>query len=94
MRKIAPLSAGFMIVSMLGFFFTVLAIYPLDPSWGFAFALIFVLMFVASVISMTNAPVNDPQFYRELAIHNIRNREEAEFEKKNKKLLKKPKKKK
>lgn len=74
MPKFAPLSAGFMVASMLGFLLTILFVYPASTSWGFAFAIVFVLMFVASFISMGNAPVNDREFYRELSVHNIANR--------------------
>ncbi len=77
MPKFAPLSAGFMVTAMLGFLLTVLFVYPASASWGFAFALIFVLMFVASFISMGNAPVNDPDFYKELSVHNIAARKRA-----------------
>lgn len=84
MRKIAPLSASFMLTAMLGFFLTLYFVFPASASWGFAFATVFVIMFVASVISMSSAPVNDPSFYRELAVHNIANREELRFTQKHK----------
>lgn len=80
MRKIAPLSAGFTLTSMLGFLVTVLYVYPVSPTWGFTFAIIFVIMFIASFISITNAPVNDPAFYKELAIHEHNIKEEESFE--------------
>jgi len=53
----APLSSGYMLASMLGFLIAVIAIVPISLSWGAAIAFIFALMFIASVISMTHAPV-------------------------------------
>jgi hypothetical protein len=54
--KIAPLSGGFMITSIVGFIISSMYIYPRNTTWGFTFVLFFVLMFVASLISMTYAP--------------------------------------
>ena len=53
--KVAPLPGSFMMISILGFLVSVLMVYNYSPSFGFAFATIFVLMFVASLISMTYA---------------------------------------
>ncbi|MBN2567035.1 hypothetical protein JXB02_03040 [Candidatus Woesearchaeota archaeon] len=55
--RIAPLSGSFMIVSMFGFIFSALLGYfgSLDKSWAFAFASVFLLMFISSMISMTYA---------------------------------------
>lgn len=54
-----PLSSSFMVISMMGFIMT--AVYTnsgkLAVSWGFSFLMIFSIMFIASVISMTKAPV-------------------------------------
>lgn len=57
MFKAAPLSSGFMLASIVGFFISVIYIYPKSVSWGFTFALIFTFMFLASVVSMSYAPV-------------------------------------
>ena len=57
MVKYAPLSGGFMIASIVGFFVSVIYIADLSLNWGFALAVIFVIMFIASIISMTKAPV-------------------------------------
>lgn len=53
---IAPLKNSFMVISIIGMIisYNVWAAYP---SWAFSFMLIFVLMFVASLISMTYAPL-------------------------------------
>lgn len=54
---VAPLSGGFMLTGLLGFI--VVSIYTLsgrlDATWGFTFILIFLSMFIASVISITPA---------------------------------------
>ena len=65
LAPIAPLSGLFMITSILGFLISAIfiydlrdqagIIYPWAPSLGFSFCLVFVLMFVASLISMTYA---------------------------------------
>ncbi len=55
--KFAPLPGSFMITAIIGFLTSVVLIYPNSITWGFAFATVFVLMFAASLISMTHAPV-------------------------------------
>ena len=59
MYKVAPLSSGFMLVSMAGFMISVVytSFGTLNPTWGFTLGFFFVLMFVASMISMTHAPI-------------------------------------
>ena len=57
--KAAPLSSGFMLASIIGFIVSLLYIWGLSPSFGFAFAAIFAVMFVASIVSMTKAPIED-----------------------------------
>ena len=53
--KPAPLSGTFMLTSIFGFIISLIFIYPRDKTWGFTFIIIFVLMFIASMISMTYA---------------------------------------
>lgn len=55
--RFAPLKGSFMLISIIGFFVSAIAVYDISPSFGFAFSLIFVLMFVASLISMTYGPI-------------------------------------
>ena len=55
--KAAPLSNIYMMTSMLGFIISAWFLIPISKSWGFTLSLIFLLMFIASVISMTHAPV-------------------------------------
>ncbi len=50
---IAPLPSSFMVTSMIGYLASVLLVYKYSPTWGFAFSLVFIMMFIASVISMT-----------------------------------------
>jgi len=56
--KVAPLTGVFMIISILGFLISTMVIYDYSEAFGFASALIFVLMFIASMISMTYADVD------------------------------------
>ena len=67
--NIVPLSGGFMLTSIVGFLISAIYVYPRSATWGFTFSLFFVLMFVASLISMTKAPVDD-----HLKIHERRKR--------------------
>jgi hypothetical protein len=54
-----PLTASFMLVSMLGFFVSVFYIWDISTDWGFAFAFVFTTFFVASVYNFTHAPDED-----------------------------------
>jgi MFS family permease len=64
----APLSAGFMLTSILGFFVSLWLIMDLSPTWGFTMVFFFVIMFIASMISMTKAEAI-PEHMDHLAIH-------------------------
>jgi hypothetical protein len=55
--KIAPLKASFMAASILGIIISSIFILPDYPDWGMAFLILFVVMFIASLISMTYAPI-------------------------------------
>ncbi len=59
LSKVVPLHGSFMITSIVGFLISVLYIYKQlgNKTWGFTFMLFFILMFIASVISMTSAPI-------------------------------------
>jgi hypothetical protein len=66
--KVVPLSAGFMLTSIVGFLVTIFFMYPyVDTNYSssvwfhsltFVFTLFFVLMFIASIISMTYSPLD------------------------------------
>ena len=58
MVKYAPLNGGFMIASIVGFFVSAIYIAELSLNWGFALSVVFILMFIASIISMVKAPVS------------------------------------
>ena len=57
--KIAPIKSSMMLVSILGFIISAMVIYDKWPAWGFAFVIVFVILFVASLISMTYAPIEE-----------------------------------
>jgi len=53
MEKIVPLSGGFLIIAIAGFFLSWFLVYNKgQPSWGIAFMLVFVAMFMASFTSL------------------------------------------
>ena len=62
--RVVPLSAGFMLTSILGAIISALYVYPNEtlgsygPKLGFTFFLFFTLMFIASIISMSLAPLD------------------------------------
>jgi uncharacterized protein (DUF58 family) len=51
--KVAPLNSSFMLTAILGFLVSLIWVYPQAQSWGIAFALVFGLMFISSVVSAT-----------------------------------------
>jgi hypothetical protein len=55
--KVVPLSSGFMLTSIVGAIISAVYVYDKNPKFGFAFFLFFMLMFIASIISMTFAPI-------------------------------------
>ena len=61
MFKVAPLKGSFMAFSIIGFAISALVVYDLSPPFGVAFCVVFTLMFVASLISMTYAPVSEKE---------------------------------
>ena len=52
-----PLKGSFMVLAIVGFFVSAYMVYPANKSYGVAFLLVFTAMFIASLISMTKAPV-------------------------------------
>lgn len=52
-----PLKGSFMLTAIMGFIISAYWVYPQTVNYGIAFMLIFAAMFVASLISMTHAPV-------------------------------------
>ncbi len=52
-----PLKGSFMITAILGLLISVYWVYPQSVNYGIAFMVIFIAMFIASLISMTKAPI-------------------------------------
>ncbi len=55
--KPAPLKGSFMILAIIGFIISAYLVYTKSQDYGIAFMIVFALMFIASLISMTKAPV-------------------------------------
>ena len=53
----APLKSSFMATAILGFLISAYWVYPQSLNYGIAFMAIFAIMFIASMVSMTKAPV-------------------------------------
>ncbi len=63
-----PLSSGFMATSIIGFFVSIWFIMDYSEPWGFTFMVFFLILFIASFVSMNRAmPI--PEHMEELAIH-------------------------
>ncbi|MBU0471086.1 MAG: hypothetical protein KKF89_03110 [Nanoarchaeota archaeon] len=69
MFKVAPLPSSFMLFSMFGFIASAFLLTSVIKTWAFAFLLVFVAMFIASIISMSKAPLEE-EYLEKLAIHN------------------------
>jgi hypothetical protein len=69
MGKVVPLSSGFMLTSIIGFFVAVFFVWQVSETWGFLFALFSVIMFIASVINMSQLEADNRFELEELAIH-------------------------
>jgi len=52
-----PLKSSFMATSILGILISAYWVYPQSINYGISFMLVFTAMFIASLISMTKAPV-------------------------------------
>jgi hypothetical protein len=61
--KFAPLNSAYMGVSILGIMISLMYVLPQDYTWGVTIAIVFGIMFTASMISMT---VADPDDFVEL----------------------------
>ena len=55
--KPSPLKGSFMVTAIVGFLISAYYVYPQNLSLGFACMFIFMLMFIAAIISMTKSPV-------------------------------------
>ena len=52
-----PLKGSFMVISILGFLITIYLIYPNSFNYGVAFMAVFIVMFIASLVSMSKVPI-------------------------------------
>ena len=58
------LNSSFMLASIIGFFVSYFLILGISINFGAAFMLLFVIMFFASLVSMTSAPIpKNPKRY-------------------------------
>jgi hypothetical protein len=69
MASHVPFSSGFMLTSILGFFISVFFVMKISLTWGFTFALVFVIFFVSSVVSMSHIEAEDREAMDKLAMH-------------------------
>ena len=58
-QQVAPLSGGFMLLGMFGFLIAVMFVKNYSLDWAFILGSVSAIMFVASMISMTKAPVEE-----------------------------------
>ena len=63
-----------MLAAIIGFLVSATIVSPISRSWGLAFSIIFVLMFVASLVSMSYAP--SPGGMRDIRIEGKRKRKQ------------------
>jgi hypothetical protein len=69
MGKYVALNRGFMLVGIFGFLISLIFIMQYNKDWGFTFSIFFAFVFIASIISMSNATMGDKEAEKELAIH-------------------------
>ncbi len=55
LTKVAPLRTSFMAIAILGFLVSTIYLVQFSLTWGFAFALVFMAMIIASFIAMERA---------------------------------------
>ena len=58
----APLKGSFMVFGMVGFLISAYMVYTRSQSYGIAFMIVFAVMFIASLVSMTKAPVGHKDY--------------------------------
>ncbi|MEM4282270.1 MAG: hypothetical protein QXU88_00040 [Candidatus Woesearchaeota archaeon] len=55
--RVAYLPASFMLLSIAGFLFSAFYLWRISVRWAFALGTLFIIMFIASFISMSYAPL-------------------------------------
>lgn len=69
MFKVAPLPSSFMLISMFGFIISAFFLtHSLVKSWAWAFIIVFVIMFISSMVSLSNMPL-EIDHLESLSIH-------------------------
>jgi len=63
-----PLPHEWMLVSIIGFFVSVFLIHDMSLTWGLLFDIVFLIMFISSIISMSRDSL-EPDHLEELAVH-------------------------
>ena len=58
----APLKGSFMATAILGFLVSAYWVLPRSPNFGITFMVVFGMMFIASLISMTKGPIVDGRY--------------------------------
>lgn len=59
--RTAPLKGSFMLTSIIGLIISWMYVLPRNKTWGFTFVLFFAIMFIASIISLTNMPLGSEE---------------------------------
>lgn len=77
MNQVAPLPHEWMLISIIGFLVSAMGLFncatesckAIDAkTWGFTFAIFFAMIFIASIVSMTQA-TTDEDHLDELSVH-------------------------
>lgn len=66
--KFAILPSTFVLTAIIGFLVSAIYISSISKTWGFAFSMVFMMMFISSIISMSKATTED-HVLDHLAIH-------------------------
>ncbi|MAG38927.1 hypothetical protein CMO90_02455 [Candidatus Woesearchaeota archaeon] len=75
MFKVAPLHSSLMLISMFGFIMSAFFLtQPVLATWAFAFLIVFVLIFISTIISMSKLPIHGEDSLSDLAIHKKKRR--------------------
>jgi hypothetical protein len=67
-NRFVPLPHEWMLVAIIGFFITIFEVWRWSKTWGFAFVCLFIIIFIASLLSMNAAGTSEEEMI-ELAIH-------------------------
>ncbi len=82
--RVAPLPGTFMLFSIVGFFVSAFYVLNLSVAWGFAFCLVFGVMFIASIVSVfradaeTQLRMDEITFHKEVKEREVKSRSQVE----------------